>query len=273
MFSNYLVTALRNLVRNWLYAGITVLGLAISFAAAILIGLFIHEEYSFDRFIPGYEQVYRLEFNLVLPGQPPRPSDGTVSTAAANFRLDFPEAQQVARLMSTGAMLKQGQTTTRERTLWADPEFFRIMSLPVLAGDPNAALATPDGLVLTRQMARKYFGQDAPIGRTLLVNSGVKFPDQPGPPSFHPMRVLAVIKDIPSNSHLAGDIFAAARSPNSPISFDDRFPFAVQHRRLHLRQAEAWRLGGRARCSGQGIRRETLSRRRPRARPIRSNSG
>ena len=225
MFSNYLVTALRNLARNWLYAGITVLGLTISFAAAILIGLYVRDEYSFDRFIPDYQQVYRLEFDLVLPGQKPKPWIATVSTAAGNFRLDFPEAEQVARLMSTGAMLKQGQTTTRERTLWADPGFFRIMALPVLAGDVNAALDTPDGLVLTRQMARKYFGQDAPIGRTILVNSGVGVPGQP--PGYHPMRVMAVIKDIPSNSHLAGDIFAAGRSPYSPIYFDDRFPSPV----------------------------------------------
>ena len=224
MFSNYLVTALRNLARNWLYAGITVLGLTISFAVAILIGLYVHDEYSFDRFIPGYQQVYRLEFDLVLPGQKPKQWIGTVATAAGNFRLDFPEAERVARLMPTGTQLKQGQTVTRERTLWADPDFFRIMPFPVLAGDVNAALAAPDGLVLTHEMARKYFGQDAPIGHTILVNSGVKFPDQPGPSGYHPMRVLAVIKDIPSNSHLAGDIFAAGRSPYSPISFDDRFP-------------------------------------------------
>src|SRR6185312_13506788 len=152
------------------------------------------DEYSFDRFIPGYQQVYRLEFDLVLPGQKTTSWTQTVSTAGGNFKLDFPEAQHVARLMTTGAMLKQGQTTTRERTLWADPDFFRIMTLPVLAGDADAALETPDGLVLTREAARKYFGQVAPIGRTLLVNSGVKFPDQPGPPGYHPMRVLAVIK-------------------------------------------------------------------------------
>src|SRR6185437_1361340 len=121
MFSNYLVTALRNLARNWLYAAITVLGLAISFSAAILIGLYVRDEYSFDRFIPGYQQVYRLEFDLVLPGQKTTSWTQTVSTAGGNFKLDFPEAQHVARLMTTGAMLKQGQTTTRERTLWADP--------------------------------------------------------------------------------------------------------------------------------------------------------
>jgi putative ABC transport system permease protein len=227
MFRNYVVTALRNLGRNWLYAGITVVGLAISFAAAILIGLYVRDEYSFDRFIPGYQQVYRLEFNLVLPGQKPRPSNGTVSTAAANFRLDFPEAVQVARLMPSGASLKKGQASTREGVLWADPGFFKIMPLPVLAGDPDAALEAPDGVVLTRQMARKYFGQDAPIGGTVLMNTGVAMPGESPTYHFRPMRVLAVLKDLPSNTHLQGDIFAAGRSPYSPISSDDRSPSPV----------------------------------------------
>jgi putative ABC transport system permease protein len=225
MLRNYLASALGNLGRNWLYAGVTVLGLAISFTAAILIGLYVRDEYSYDRFIPGYQQVYRLEFDLVLPGQRPKPWIGTVSTAAGNFRLDFPEAEQVARIMATGATFKQGKTITRERTLWADPGFFKIMPLPVLAGDPDAALETPDGLVVTRTMARKYFGQDAPIGRTLLVYSGVSFPGQPAGP--HPMRVLAVLKDLPSNTHLAGDIFASGRWAWSPITSDDRFPSPV----------------------------------------------
>jgi putative ABC transport system permease protein len=224
MLRNYLAAAFGNLARNWLYGGVTVLGLAVSFAAAILIGLFVRDEYSFERFIPDYQRVYRLETDLVLPGQKPRPFNQTVSTAAANFRLDFPEAEQVSRLATSGAVLKQGQAATRERLVWADPGFLKVMSLPVLAGDANAALEAPDGLVLTRAMARKYFGQDAPIGRTLMVNSGLKFPDQPGPAGFHPMRVLAVLKDIPTNTHLAVDIFAAGRSPYSQISFDDRFP-------------------------------------------------
>jgi putative ABC transport system permease protein len=229
MFRSYFAAAFGNLARNWLYAGVTVLGLAVSFAAAILIGLYVRDEYSFERFIPDYQRVYRLEFDLTLPGQKPRPSNGTVSTAAANFRIDFPEAEQVARLGVAGVTLKQGQAVTRERVAWADTGFFKIMALPVLAGDANAALEAPDGLVLTREMARKYFGQDAPIGRTILVNSGIKFPDQKGPAGYHLMRVLAVLKDIPSNTHLAVDIFAAARSPYSMISFDDRFssPFNV----------------------------------------------
>ncbi|HEX4095728.1 MAG TPA: hypothetical protein VHX64_03320, partial [Caulobacteraceae bacterium] len=61
MFRNYLSAALNDLGRNWLYAGITILGLAASFAAAIVIGLYLRDEYSFERFLPGYERAYRVE--------------------------------------------------------------------------------------------------------------------------------------------------------------------------------------------------------------------
>ena len=224
MLRSYLAAAFGNLARNWLYAGVTVLGLAVSFAAAILIGLFVRDEYSFERFIPGYQQVYRLEFDLTLPGQTPKPWESTVSTVAANFKLDFPEAEQVARLTVTDTSFKQGDTATSEPVVWADPGFFKIMPLPVLAGDANAALEAPDGLILTREMARKYFGEDAPIGRTLLVNTGLNINGLPGFAGFHPMRVLAVLKDVPANTHLSAKIFAAARAPFSLMSLDDRFP-------------------------------------------------
>ena len=71
MLRNYLTAAVRNLARNWLYAGITILGLAAGFAAAILIGLYVRDEYSFEHFISGYEQIYRLETDVIAPGQEP----------------------------------------------------------------------------------------------------------------------------------------------------------------------------------------------------------
>jgi putative ABC transport system permease protein len=222
MLRNYVSAALGNIGRNALYAAVTILGLAVSFAAAILIGLYVRDEYGFERFVPGYQQVYRLEFDLALPGSKPRAIDGTVSSVAANFRLDFPEAEQVSRFTATGSTLKKGDVATPENVIWADPGFFKIMPLPVLAGDPNAALEAPDGLVLTRAMARKYFGQDAPIGRTLMVDTGLRAPPPLG--GFHPMRVLAVLQDIPANSHLAATIYASGRAPYSLLSLDDAHP-------------------------------------------------
>ena len=230
MFRSYLSAALGNLSRNWLYAGVTILGLAISFAAAILIGLYVRDEYSFERFIPDYQRVYRLKADMQFPGQKVQSMDITTSTAAANFRLDFPEAEQVARLTGSDSVLKRGDSSATETVAWADPGFFKVMRLPVLAGDADAALEAPDGLVLTREMARKYFGQDEPLGRTIQLNtamdslSGLPPDEMALVTTFHPMRVMAVLKDIPSDTHLSARIFAAGRSPYSPTSLDDRHP-------------------------------------------------
>ncbi len=234
MLRNYLSAALGNIGRNGFYAGITILGLAVSFAAAILIGLYLRDEYTFERFLPGYERAYRLEADITLPGQKPQSSDRTPVSAGAFFRLDFPEAEHVARLEDFNASLRRDNLTTSEPMFWADPDFFKIMPYPVLAGDPNAALAAPDGLVLTRSAARKYFGEDAPIGKVLMVNMGLELNLPPESPlarminAYHPMRVMAVLKDLPSNTHLHAQIFASGRAPFSLLSLDDASPSPFQ---------------------------------------------
>jgi putative ABC transport system permease protein len=229
MFRSYLSAALGNIGRNGLYAAITILGLAVAFTAAILIGLYVRDEFSFDHFIPGHERVYRLQDDLLLPGQKPRPTDVTQSAAAADLKLDFPEVETTARVAASQILLKQDAAVTQEWTAWVDPDFFKIMPFPVLAGDLDAALAAPDGLVLTRQTARRYFGQDAPIGRTILVtpNSGgfgLSPAEQQMVSTYHPMRVMAVLRDLPASSHLSAGVFAAARAPFSPLAIEDRHP-------------------------------------------------
>ena len=222
MFRNYLAAAFGNLGRNWLYAGVTIGGLAVSFAAAILIGLYLRDEVSFDRFIPGYEDIYRAELTLVLPGQKPMHADFVQASVAGNLKLDFPEVVAAARLTASPGLLKVGGNVTSETISWADPDLFAILRLPVLAGDPNAAMRSPDGLVLTRELARKYFGQDAPIGRTILLNT------DPGGPqtgaSYHPMRVMAVLQDTPASSHLTAQLFAPALASFSRTSSDELHP-------------------------------------------------
>src|SRR6185312_14778095 len=230
MFRNYISAALGNIGRNGFYAGVTILGLALSFAAAILIGLYLRDEYSFDRFVPGHENVYRLKLDLLLPGQKPRPIDVVPSTAAGRLKLDFPEIQSAARIASSLSVLKIGDKATNDWVTWADPDFFKVMPYPVLAGDPNAALADPGSLVLTLSAARQYFGEDKPIGRTLLVDAqtqgrlGLPPAEVQAISGLHPMRVAAVLDDLPSSSHLTIKIFASGRASFSPIAIEDRHP-------------------------------------------------
>jgi putative ABC transport system permease protein len=229
MLRSYLSAAFGNIGRNGFYAAITILGLAVSFAAAILIGLFLRDEYTFDGFVKDHQRVYRASSIVTLPGAKPGQVDLVPSTLAAYLKLDFPEIERAARLEGWKGVIRKDNTTVEEPLVWVDPDFFQVMSIPVLAGDANAALAAPDGLVLTRAMARKYFGEDAPIGKVLQVNTsieiqGLPLSEQRLLTEFHSMRVMAVIKDPPSNSHLRAKIFASGRAAFSLLSLDDRHP-------------------------------------------------
>ena len=212
MFRNYFAAALRNLERNSLYASVTIAGLAIGFAVAMLIALFVRDEYSYDRFISGYRQVYRVSETMLSPGERPLESDVTPGMLAPALKLDFPQAQYTARMMGASfpPTVQRGDFSSAESNFaWADPDFFRVMPMPTIAGDLAASLDPPDGIVLTRTVARKYFGRDAPLGETVLVDK-------------HPMRVSAVIEDLPSNTHLTADIFASGRSPYSALTHEDK---------------------------------------------------
>jgi putative ABC transport system permease protein len=207
MFRNYLAAALRNLARNRLYAAITITGLSLGFAAAILIALFVRDEFSYDRFVPGHENVYLMALTLKTPSTAALESELTEVWTAPLLKLQFPQIQEAARLAKSffPPMVKHGQISAGEQQFqWADPNFFKVIPVTAIAGDLSTALATPDGLVVTRAMARKYFGRDAPLGTVLLVDG-------------HPMRITAVLADLPSNTHLAGDFFGSALSPFSTM--------------------------------------------------------
>ena len=223
MLRNYLAAAFGNLSRTRLHAAITILGLAVGFAAAILVGLYVRDEFSFERFIDGYQQVYRLETDMLTPGQKPQPTNGAAPMAGPDLALDFPQVQGVVRLARSSQWVGRSESRSWERVAWVDGDFFRVLPFPVLAGDPVAALHDPDGIVLTRQAARKFFGMDAPIGRTLVVQHVLG--DDPLSAGLHPMVVRAVLKDIPSATHLEQfKIYASGRAPWSSLVSDPKRP-------------------------------------------------
>jgi putative ABC transport system permease protein len=208
MLRNYLSTALRNLSRNRLYAAITIGGLALGFAAAILIALFVRDEFSYDRFIPGYRDVYRIALTIKTSSTAAVESDATEVWTAPLLKLQFPQIEETARLARSTfpPAVRHGEIKAAELNFqWVDPDFFKVLPLKAVAGDPATALRTPDSMVVTRAMARKYFGRDDPIGGVLLVDD-------------HPMRITAVLADPPSNTHLGGDFFASGLSPYSSLT-------------------------------------------------------
>ncbi len=212
MLRNYLAAALRNLVRNKLYAAINIVGLAVGFAAALIITVFVRDEFSYDNFISGAERVYNVHTSFEQSGRGPLIVD-TATVAAgltAEMTIAFPDIESIARIAPGRAQLKNGDVESNDAVYWADPSIFSVVPLPVAAGDLATALSQPDGIVLTRRMARKYFGTDLPIGQTITIFGQ------------HPMQISAVLEDLPSNTNLNAEIFASGQATFSVLSKIDR---------------------------------------------------
>jgi putative ABC transport system permease protein len=232
VFENYLAAALRNLLRNRTHAAINLLGLALGFAAALLIALFVRDEYNYDRFFPGYRDVYLLteSKDVTDRGLLPERWDFSFPDLAAKLSVQFPQIAAVARVMTADnpPHIRHGQVEVDETgLLWVDPSFFRVVPLKSLAGDLQTALATPDSVVLTRTAARRYFGRDEPLGESLEVNPVMGSDAAKASAAFstpHAMRVTAVIEDLPSNSYLKGEVFGSSLAAYSQFALYDLTP-------------------------------------------------
>ena len=198
MLRNYLAAALRNLWRNRTYAAINIVGLALGFAAAILIGLYVRDEYSYDRFFPDHQRLFKVDETFSVPGQPAISGSQANSDIAELLKLDFPQIEVTTRLVRAefAVILRRGDINGLvPLTCWVDANFFRLFPFRTLAGNLTDALSRPDGIVLTRKIARRFFGRDQVVGETLTLNGE------------HVMRVTAVIEDLPSNTHFVGEVF------------------------------------------------------------------
>lgn len=194
MLRNYSVTALRNLSRNRLDSFIKIFGLAIGLAAAILITLFVRDELSFDQSWQDADQLYRLNTTWVFPGRTPQHSAITSGPASQALLDYFPnEITSSSRVNNKQPTLALEGKVYVEPMSWVDPSILDIFDFEVLAGDTRAALADNNSMILTRSLATKYFGEKDPVGEILTVTLyGVT----------RDYRVGAVIRDLPSNTHL-----------------------------------------------------------------------
>src|ERR1700744_5148662 len=125
MFRNVLVCSLRNLVHNRLYAAISIGGLAVAFAAAILIGVFVRDDLTTDHFVPGHADVYRLSMSMIPPGQAPLPWAEVNTELAPFLKTDFPQGRSATRLFAPAKpTLRHAQVAAVETMYWADPNLF-----------------------------------------------------------------------------------------------------------------------------------------------------
>src|SRR5258705_7596476 len=192
MIKNYLKTAWRNLRKNRLYSSINIFGLAVGLAACLLIGVYISHELSYDKFHAKAKNIVRvtMEYNRA----------GTVNTTATTgtkvgpqFKRTFPAVEEYVRTFISHNVIKTNDKLFDEpRILFADEPFFKMFSFHLMKGDAASALDAQDKIAISQSMAKKYFGEEEPLNKT-LTTAGKDY------------RVSAVFEDVPQNSQMKFD--------------------------------------------------------------------
>jgi putative ABC transport system permease protein len=214
LFRNYLVTALRNIGRHKLYAFINLCGLTVGLACVIFVLLFVQDELSYDTWLPGAQNLYRVEKTYYGLGRPPMPLAVVPFAVPAAMHDAIPEVTAMTRLNYTFMTLLAGDQQFREHVAEVDSNFFGIIRLPFVQGDPAMALRDPNSLVLSESAARKYFGTTDAMGMLLRTTPSCEMANDMAACSSRlvALKVTGIIRDIPGNSHLDGDVFMSNHS-------------------------------------------------------------
>ena len=181
MFRNYLVIALRNIVRHKLYSFINIAGLAVGLACAILIILFVRDELSYDKWIPGSDKLYRVETTYHVPGRGDIVTAQTTMPLTVTMHDQIPEVRSQTRLVQQYMTMTAGDRQFSEKIGTVDPNFLQMIPLPLVSGDPRTVLSRPDGIVISQRIARKYFGDANPIGRRCQPGAAAAVRIRPAP--------------------------------------------------------------------------------------------
>src|SRR6478736_7522903 len=204
MLKNYLIIAWRSLRKHFTYSLINVLGLSLGFATFILLATWIRHELSFDRFHEKSKQIYRGGLEYSFGGQTSKTS---VSPTALlpTMQKNFAEVENGVRVYNPSAwnpyIVRKGEKLFQEgKFYFADSAFFDVFSFQLIKGNPDKVLTEPNSVVLTKSMAKKYFGEEDPIGQLLQINNRSDY------------TVTGLMEDVPSNSHIQFDFMASFSS-------------------------------------------------------------
>jgi putative ABC transport system permease protein len=200
VLTTYLKIAFRNLWRHKKFSAINISGLAIGIATCIIIMLFVQHELSYDTYNEKADRMVRVVFRGQVQGEKLREANVFPPLAQTLLR-DFPEVQEATRLCQGGRpLITYGDKTFRESFVFADSNFFKVFTLPLLEGDVNTALLEPNTMVISRELAKKYFGDESPLGKVVNLDGNAD------------LKITGMIDKVPENSHFHYDIFVSMAS-------------------------------------------------------------
>lgn len=217
MIKNYFKIAWRNLVRNKSYALINIIGLSLGVGCGLLIFMLVTYHLNFDTFHSNSSNIYRVvtefhEDNVQYTPGVPQP-------LAKAFALDYPFAQQIARVKSQkSSLITLSQESTikkfeeEQNVAFADPQFFSIFNFPLIAGEKSSALSSPNSALITEHIANKYFGTTNAVGKIIRLDNKINF------------QIVGILKNIPANTDRKEEIYLSyqnLKDVDSVLARDD----------------------------------------------------
>jgi len=219
LFSNYFKIGLRKIKRQKFYSIINIAGLALGLACCAVIILYVTNELSYDAFHKDVDRIYRVavhRINIVGEFQ----FVATPAPLGPDLIRNYPQVEQAVRVVppyenASHVLVVQGEKRFFENRIWfADEDIFQLFHMPFIQGNPQTALTHPNTVVITEGMAKKYFGEEALLGRTLQIEIDY----DTGIVELQDYEVTGIIKDAPANTHLKYDMFLSMETMRSNLS-------------------------------------------------------
>jgi len=202
MLRSLVTIAYRNLVRHKMFSFINIVGLAVAMTASLLLLQYISYELSYDAIQSGKGDIYRIRHDTYKNGSLENSSAISYYGAAPAIKESFPEVLNFVRLHRADGMLNyyadNGELVSHHETraFYADSSFFSVFTFPLIEGDASKLLKNPNSLILSASAAKKYFGDENPIGKVISLTTQWE---------GGAYIVEGIFRDIPENSHIKFD--------------------------------------------------------------------
>ena len=211
MLKNYLVLFIRNLQRQKLFSFINLLGLTVSMASTILIYLYVRQEFSYDRFHHDVDRIYRVNQTFIWGENNTNQFSSTGPGVAYSIKEELPEVELITSIHTPGNSIISYTRPSNEviafeesRILAADSNFFRMFNFPLIKGNKESVFDQANTLVMTRSTAKRYFGEEDPIGKLVRLGG-------PNEEEQKTYEVTGVTEDTPDNSYIEFDVLLSMR--------------------------------------------------------------
>ena len=209
ILKNNIKISFRNIKKYKVYSFINIFGFSIGITCSILIMIYVQNEFSYDKFHENADNIYRV---VQRDKSDNRFFNSVPAILGPTLRENFPEIKGISRIRTYERIVRSDNIRSIEkRIFFVEPDFFKIFSFPIVKGDPFTALDEPNTIMLTMEMANKYFGNENPIGKIISI-SHYSYAERPPRFMSSDYRITGILENTPYNSHFKFDFLASFQS-------------------------------------------------------------